>query len=654
MLSVVLIYGFIGFLWSFPLWIPLWTQSKRGRQLDHEIEIKRASALLVPLLVLPVIFFLTGRLIILPTSILNIVKNIVGVLVIIIYCRILFRGIRSFFTSLSNSIIPIWKVIFSEIAIGILALMLFGGIKGLNLVIDLIIGIILVIASYFFMRGRLSPIVNNRIRYVFRAIYLVLVIIPFLSGAIVSRETKGVKTVDGNGSIILITIDALRADYLPTYGSIYTEAPNLDSFAKDAVVFDKMYSVSPWTLSSMASLATGVYPSVHGANVRTYRIQSGIPTLAENLRERGYTTAAFFVNSLMGQSSRINRGFDEFYESFTMAGPYSCLYPSHFSHDKIFMPLCSMRVIHYDSHYVLKMERKLFPWMEKNKDKKVFLWVHYYDPHAPYGPPDRYMTRKNPQGDGKIKFATYHVLMDILFGLFRTPESTVNSLKDLYAGDIDFADERAGLLLKKINEIGWMKSATVIIAADHGEEFFEHGSFEHGHSFYQELVHVPLFVHPGVGAGVIPQGREKEPVNTLDITATICDIAGLDSIPFYGVLQGKSLFTNYENDIRKPIFMEEPSRGFPNRIAVLKDDWKYIFHQDNTIREIYNLETDPLELRNLIGTVPDDALKVIYEDVKNWEETNSVLKRKLRTNPDAEDEEAKLNLRLIQGLGYFK
>jgi len=654
-ITVIFIYGFVGFLWSLPVRIPVWFQKKRGNEVNPEKQVACASVLLLPVLLLLVILILFGWLLIFPTSFIGIVKIGVGILVVAIYGWFLYSGSKLFFRKLYNSSLPLWSVVFSEIAICILAYMIIVGINGVPSILNFLVAIILIVLTWFLIRGRFSPIGNPIARNSFRVIAIALIILPFILNAFHSEKSQGVKTIDGNGSIILISIDALRTDYLSIYGSNWTKTPNIDAFSKDATVFGKMYSIAPWTMPSMASLATGVYPSVHGANVKTYRIQEGIPTLAESLRERGYTTAAFFINPLMGIASRLDNGFDEYYESYSMTGPYPCLYPGTFYHHLIFIPLCMRRIIHYDSVYDERMESRLFPWIEKNKDKKVFLWVHYYDPHAPYGPPDRYLKRENPQGNGKLGFVEYHLLMDILPGTLKMPEKTMNCLKDLYAGDIDFADERVGMLLDKLKEVGWMNGATVIITADHGEEFYEHGSFEHGHTFYEELMHLPLIVHVGGGVEPIPEGREKEPVSMLDLTATIADIAGLETLPFYSALQGKSVCQKTdEYRSSSPIFMESTDRGFPNRIAVLKNGWKYHIHEDGTIREIYNLETDPLELRNLIGTIPDDALQVIYEDVKNWEETNSVLKRKLRTNPDAEDEEAKLNLRLIQGLGYFK
>lgn len=336
-----------------------------------------------------------------------------------------------------------------------------------------------------------------------------------------------------------------------------------------------------------------------------------------------------------------------------MKGPFSNLRTFLYYHNHIFLALCQRRFRHFDGIFADKMERKLFPWINKHQKKKVFLWVHYFAPHIPYAPPDRYLQRKNQQGDGSLKSAWYELILHIGTGVPKYTEKKLNCLKDLYSGDIEFSDERVGALLEKIKEAGWTNS-TIIITSDHGDELFEHGSFDHGHTFYNELVHIPLIIHTGNGVMPIPDGREKEPVSMLDLTATICDIAGVENSEFYKQLQGTSVYSDTpEAESTDLIFIESTHRGIPERIAVIKNDVKYFAYADDEIREVYNLIDDPFEICNIINSVPDEILDEIGEDIEKWRSENEILRRSLRSNPDEEDDKANITRNALKGLGYF-
>jgi len=648
----VFIYGLAGFVWSIPVALLERRLTESSDAKDNERVISVASGMLVPFMLIPVIFVLVETLHAPPIALFPFLKLIVVVVLIIIYARLLYFGGRAFFKYLFKTKISLMPLILSELIVFIFGYFAIIGISFGNLAINAIIAFVLANACWMLFRSRFSPIRNSVVRNIFRIAIVCIMLFPIATGLFTREDTSGLETVNGHGSIIVISIDALRADYLPQYGSNLTEAPNITRFSQNAVAFDKMYAVAPWTLPSIASLFTGVYPTVHGANIETHKVHSEMPILTETLKEQGYSTGAFVINPMLAISAELNKGFDEYYEPHSMKGPFSNLRTFIFYHQHIFLELCERRFIHFDGIFANKMESKLFPWIKKHKNEKVFLWVHYFAPHIPYCPPDRYLKRENQQGDGSINYASYRLILNTSSGIPRCSEKKLNCLKDLYSGDIEFSDERVGVLLEKIKEAGWTDS-TIIITADHGDELFEHGSFDHGHTFYNELVHIPLIIHTGNGVMPIPDGREKKPVSMLDLTATICDIAGVENSDFYRQLQGTSIYSDTPGGKSTDlIFIESTHRGFPERIAVIKNDVKYFAYADDEIREVFNLIDDPFELYNIINSVPDEILVEIGKDIDKWRSENEILRRSLRSNPD-EDEKANYTRNTLKGLGYI-
>lgn len=652
LVQVIFIYALVCLIWSIPVAYFESFQNKSDKAVDNPRVISVASGILVPVLLVPVMYALLGRLHAPPVALFPILKLLVVLFLIAIYARLLYFGGRIFLTYLFDAKIKLKTIIQTELIVFIFGYFGMIGISFGNLGLYAIIAFVLANACWMIFRSRFSPMINYRVRNFFTIVIAGIILFPIALGLFPKNSISGLHTVDGHGSIILITVDALRADYLPQYGSISTETPNISRFSQDAVVFENMYAVSPWTLPSLASMLTGVYPTVHGATIDTHKVHSEMPTLAGTLREQGYSTGAFVINPMMAVSTELNKGFDDYYEPHSMKGPFSNLRTYMYYYENIFLNLCERRIFHFDGIFAGKMESKLFPWIKKHKNNKVFLWVHYFAPHIPYCPPDRYLERENQQGDSSINHASYELLLYTSTGILRASEKKLNCLKDLYSGDIDFADERIGVLLDKIKDAGW-KDSTIIITSDHGDELFEHGSFDHGHTFYNELVRIPLIMRTGNGVMRVPDGREKDPVNMLDLTATISDIAGLENSEFFRQLQGTSIFSDSpEGKSTDLTFIESTHRGDPDRIGVIKNDIKYFAYGNDEIREVYNLIDDPLELYNIIDNISDDIITEIGEDIRKWRSDNEILRRSLRTNPD-EDEKAKYTRNSLKGLGYI-
>lgn len=367
-------------------------------------------------------------------------------------------------------------------------------------------------------------------------------------------------------NVILIGIDTLRSDHVSFRQYPQKTVPHIDRLAQTGAAFENCLSVAPWTLPSFFSIMTSTYPSVHlygtkvlwsrgrmarfrGVSLWTigtispdYRIK----TLAEILREEDYYTAAFVNNYFLSVQFEFDRGFDEF-------NPYSST--------------------------AEKGIDQVLPWLERHKEGKFFLFIHFMDPH--------------------------HVA---LFGMSQKPDYFGNTGDratrteiDAYDQKIRFCDEQIGRLMESLKEAGLAQDTLVVVTADHGEEFSDHGGYGHGHSVYNEVLLVPLIFH-------LPRWEEDrrilpERVTTLDIAPTILQILGLPLPTYY---QGKSLMPLIHGNTisSQPIFAECVGSGHEKK-AVFQDDYKLIYTTNVNSFEFYNLKDDPTETENLIGTLLD-------------------------------------------------
>jgi arylsulfatase A-like enzyme len=649
-LTVAASYGIAGFLYSLPILI-----LQRIDKSEEKVRLSRwTSWFLLPIFLIPLLpgfrasFF----------SVANITKSsakiLIGFVIVIIYSVLLYYSSKPIIMHIRKKGIPGWIPVFIEFSIGIFGLMFITGIYHGFLHIRMAAALVISLLSLFVLTSRISPLINSKTRLVTVILAALIIAFPIVRSFIPQRQIKGTGTSNGNGTIILILIDTLRPDYLSAYGSDMTNTPNLDKFTADSLVFDNMHSISSWTIPSVISLMTGLYPSVHQANYDTLCFDNPkIPTIPERLRGAGYATGAFIVNPALGYQSGVNRGFDTFYESFTVISPYRYLLPFTFYMDHILLAGCETGKYHFDGIYVKKMEDRLFPWIENHKNEKAFLYIHYYDPHVPYSPPQKYRTRKNQLGDNSYTYIALPELDNFMLGKSRLSDKTLNCTKDLYSGDIDYCDESLGLLMDKFREVGW-DDASIFITADHGEEFLEHHSFEHGQSFYEEITHIPLIVHPGKNMPVIPRTRKSDPINLLDLAATIADLGNVSHLPFYKHIQGKSIFDDDFSDREVRItFMESTKIGDPNRIGVLKNNWKFIVYNYNEIREVYNLTDDPHEANNLINSAPAELLDEIMFDIKNWQSKNNIICEEYDSLLNLRDRKVWANRNLMKGLGYL-
>ena len=298
---------------------------------------------------------------------------------------------------------------------------------------------------------------------------------------------------DGRPDIFLVIIDTLRADHLGCYGYDRDTSPFIDSLAASGITFTHFQANSPWTLPSHASIWTGLSVQSHSAGIRdelTYGLNPDLSTIPTILGDQGYVTLGFVNSRLLCDMLGFSRGFD------------------HYELNQAGHGMAGQTV---DS---------VIAWFTENigNPSPKLVVIHLFDPHAPYDPPDGFDRAFSDTGVSGIDDWVVDSLNEL------TNPEDLDHLLDMYDGEIAWVDHQLGRLFNELDDLGCMDNALVIITSDHGEEFLDHGDISHGHSLYQELLHIPLVISgPGVPAGII----DSTPGGHFDILPTLTAYIGI-------------------------------------------------------------------------------------------------------------------------------
>ncbi|MCJ7645580.1 sulfatase-like hydrolase/transferase, partial [bacterium] len=384
-------------------------------------------------------------------------------------------------------------------------------------------------------------------------------------------------------NIILISIDALRADHLGCYGYHRNTSPNIDQLTREGSLFKNCFSQATWTLPSHASIFLSQYAWAHNVeDPHLKRLTYSCTTLAEILKNENYATAAFTGGVIL--SSRY--GFDQGFEIYDDGSPY--------------------RRGRYE---ISSYTKRLLSWLESVRNKKFFLFIHTYDVHGPYNPPSPYFDLYTKGHYERIK-TSKGIMPDKLNASELTLEE-IGYVMAVYDGGINYVDEQLGKVFEKLDQLGIDDNTVIIVTADHGEAFKEHGKFGHGGKPYIEEVHVPLIMK---GSG-IPKNRIYENyVQHIDIVPTILEIL---NIPKRREIQGRSLLPLMKN-FKIQEYLKTYSCGLlsgPFSMSLRTKEWTYIMNQ-NGPDELYNRMTAPKEQNNIIEKRPFIAQK-LKEELKD-------------------------------------
>ncbi len=410
-----------------------------------------------------------------------------------------------------------------------------------------------------------------------------------LAGAAVSRDAAllGARLAAGTDAppageratdVIVILADTLRADALGLYGAKPSRSPFLDGLAEQARVFERAYAQAPWTVPSVASLFSSLHPSTvdpeDGEILRTcgfahFRLPD-VPTLASTLSAAGYKTVGLQKNPLLRPGTGFERGFAS-YE--TVGGDRAEDHAARHMADA-----------------VIRTARVLARARAGGDARPFLLYAHFMDPHIDYRPP---RAHQPPQPDGlETDGSARSVHAAIRRDGGPTPQE-VDHWRALYAGEVAYLDQELERMAQALGELGlWSDETLVVFVADHGEQFGEHGRYEHC-DLYTENVRVPLFFR---GAGVVP-GRSARPVGLLDVTPTLLD--WLDLPPLANP-EGRSRASLLRGEDREgPPVVTEHKRGW----RVSTD--RHALVVDKRGVQLFDLVADPLETRDLAAERPE-------------------------------------------------
>ncbi len=391
-------------------------------------------------------------------------------------------------------------------------------------------------------------------------LFTALLIVTSSVGCGRGGETQSSTTIGSNGAsafhgiekedlnVVLVTVDTLRSDRISSYGSKLVDTPNIDGFASEGVLFSNAACTVPFTLPAHSSILTGLYPPGHGVRENVgYTLDTGIPTLAEVLSEAGWNTAGFISAFVLDRRWGIGRGFDHYFDDFDLRD--------------------------FETPNLSSVQRpgdvtiaEAVRWLDgRPQDGPFFLWLHLYDPHDPYTPPEPFRSQHpNRPYDGEVAYT------DSLIGEFR----------------------------RALEERGLLATSLVILTADHGEGLGDHGEGQHGFFIYDTTIHVSLIVRPPEGSDA---GRVVDTaVSHVDIFPTVLDAVGLsapervDGESLLPLIRGES------PDSDRAVYSESLypllHYGWAPLRALRTSSLKLI---SAPRPEVFDVTTDPREMRNL-------------------------------------------------------
>lgn len=454
-------------------------------------------------------------------------------------------------------------------------------------------------------------------------------------------------------NVVLVTVDSLRADHVGHYGYERDTTPTVDALATDGASFDA-YANATWTRASFPSILTSTYPLEYGgfeylADERT--------TVGEAVGAVGHTTGGFHSNLWLSRDYNYDRGFDRFYDSKSD--------PSALARLRTWLKLN----LNHDG-FVYRTLQRLYDTTEERAgldvgqtykdaetltdevcswlvgvDDPFFCWVHYMDVHHPYVP-----RREALDGLGLDVSLSERQAIQLRRRMLEEPEAITDeelqTLVDLYDGEIRYMDGQIGRIVDLVDE-QFDEETAVVVTADHGDEFREHGRFSHPSTFYDEVLHVPFVVGGADGPlAEVLTGHHEEILELLDVAPTCCALAGA---PIPDGYRGRSALdaAGSGEDAR---VVAETTQGADYKLAVRTRDWKYIWDREAEDIELYDLQADPGERTNLAGDrtheeIESDLQEKLIDHLNALRETNTDLPE---VAMDAETEER------LKNLGYLE
>jgi len=429
-------------------------------------------------------------------------------------------------------------------------------------------------------------------------------------------ETRSLQALppapSGVPDVLMIVLDTVRADHLSVYGYERPTTPGLSQLAAQGVLFERAISPSSWTLPSHASLFTGLHVHEHGADSARPFLDTNRPTLAEVLGEQGFATGGFSANTRwVTRNSGIGRGFGRFEDHFRSSSnaiSRTVLGREVVARLRSFIDIRGA----YGGKTAPDVTNAFLEWLDGVSSRPVFAFLNYFDAHGPYISPSPYQVRfmTNAQRIGERGFAFAPPMVES-----ETEPGEESLYAAAYDGAINYLDSEIDRLLQELEARGRLDRTLVVITADHGEAFAEHGFYAHGHSLYMDQVHVPLIFRL---PSVVPAGiRIAAPVSTAEVPATILSLLGLAG---QSGIPGSSLRRFWEESA-PPVEEEKPLLSEVGARAGVRPEWpilygwvrslvsgdRHFIQYEDGRAELYDLSTDPKELTDVADTAEGRA-----------------------------------------------
>ena len=438
-------------------------------------------------------------------------------------------------------------------------------------------------------------------------------------------------------NVVVLLVDTLRADKLKSYGNRRVKTNQVDEFVQESVLFENCQSNSNWTKPSCASTLTGLHPDSHKARGHSSRLAKSAKMVSEMFREKGFETGAFIANGYLATEFGFNRGWSK--------------YVNYIRESK-----------NTDAENVF---RDALQFIDDAKGKPFFTYIQTIDPHVPYDPPAEDLKLYDARSyEGPVSpRSTGNLLEEIKRKQVTLDSRDKRHLEALYDGEVTYHDRQFGKFIDDLKKRGVLDDTVFVMCADHGEEFFEHDSVGHGHTLYQELLHVPLIVR---APGLVPKNaRVLTSASLSDIVPTVLDGTGNERP---ANVEGKSLLSGANGDVSNPFdasfssfYSEADERNL--QWAVRRGDWK-LKMKGPAITYLFNLKDDPEEKVDVDERYPmaRRAMRIALgqfigaPDKARW--MNGQIKADVVVKPEAKEEKnenipEELKEQLRQ-LGYMK
>ena len=350
-------------------------------------------------------------------------------------------------------------------------------------------------------------------------------------------------------NLVLVTLDTTRADRIGAYGAREVETPVVDRLADEGVLFEQAVSVAPLTLPAHSSIFTGKFPPEHGVRDNGgFFLGPEQLTLAETLKARGYRTGAFVGAYVLASKWGLNQGFDTYFDDFDLGQ----------------VRAVSLSAIQRPANEVVD---KSLPWMEAANDSPFFAWIHLYDAHSPYRPPEPFASRYKGHP---------------------------------YNGEIAFADSQVGRVVSSLKARGLYDRTVIVVIGDHGESLGDHGEGSHGFFVYNSVTQVPFVVRAPFS--MTGHRRVTDPVRSVDVMPTVLDLLGAPPATAISGVSLVPLMTGAKPELGLDAYSEAMyplhHYGWSDLRALRSGRYKVI---DAPRPELYDIDRDPGETTNLFG-----------------------------------------------------